>query len=297
MKATLFFGSEKESDSMAMPTGRSAGSEVLATPPIQELALYTRLSDLPIPISITIGTLLRSLNSAPDQSSALRLAGTSPAQTGLWSARPWVEQVSRQIKMSQYAPSPQTMLTSPKQDRMLRLQDDFVAYNWRRMDELYPTYAVLIEEFKTILNTLTEDISRLALPPTEQPFRLTFTGLELTYIDKFQLESAVLAPRTDSFMSTIQAEELRLKQVDQHPKQYRFLVSGNRDDNGPAVLELDILQKVEQNNTEVTLRSTYKSEQTLSGVDAVAARLDLAHEVLHKGFFEFIPPHIVETWR
>jgi len=255
-----------------------------------------RTGQLGLPIAAAVGFVLDDFL-VPGSGERFSLQPLVPPIQGFWSARPWVEQVKVRGSIPPITPSPQSILLSPGQDRMIRIQDDIIAYNWRKTRQEYIGYGTIMKEVERLFTSVSEGVRRLGC--FQGSATLSLSGVELTYVDKFALSASSLLnpsydPTTDELQAVVSAIETA---TTSEPKFNRVLWSLDLS-TSPRVasLDLDLLQRISKEHTLVTLVSRYKAEDSMQVWANVAALLNVGHTELIKRFIEFLPEEVRREW-
>jgi hypothetical protein len=250
-----------------------------------------------LPIAAAVGFVLDDFV-VGESNESFSLQPLAPSMQGFWSVKPWVEQVRVQGSLLPVTPSPQSILLSPGQERMIRIQDDLIAYNWRKMPNLeYIGYDTIADELQRLLTSVSNGVEKLS--GHEGSALILLSGIELLYVDKFQLAAAsLLNPFYDPVRDRLQATVSTIDMTDlSDPKFDRVLWSLDLSTGTHAAsLDLDLMQRISVENTLVTLVSRYKAEGHLQDWRDSAALLDTGHVELIKRFREFIPEEVQREW-
>lgn len=265
-------------------------------PPIVELAIVLRMRPSTLPIAAAVGFVLDDFMVA-QSNERFSLQPFTPSTQGFWSAKPWVEQVRVQGTFPPVTPSPQSILLSPRQERMIRIQDDFIAYNWRKVDLDYIGYDTILQELQRLFISVSQAVERLTGLRGSTP--LSVSGVELRYVDRFTLATASLlnpsydpaAQRLLSLISTTDVAKL------EKPKHHRVLWSMDLSTSDQiASFDLDLMQRISAKDTLVNLITGYKAEGSMQDWKAITDLLNSGHDELIRRFREFIPEEIQREW-
>lgn len=255
-----------------------------------------RTSQPRLPIAAAVGFVLNDFL-VPGSGERFSLQSLAPPIQGFWSARPWVEQLRVRGSIPPITPSPQSILLSPGQERMIRIQDDIIAYNWRKTSQEYIGYGTITEEVERLFTSVSEGVRKLG--GFHGSATLSLSGVELTYVDKFALSaSSLLNPSYDPTADELQAVVSVIDTTNRSESKFdRVLWSLDLSTSTRAAsLDLDLLQRISKENTLVTLVSRYKAEDSMQVWADAAALLNTGHSELIKRFMEFIPEEVQREW-
>jgi uncharacterized protein (TIGR04255 family) len=204
-----------------------------------------------------------------------------------------------EIEVIQGAPTPRFWLLSEEGSRLLQLQADLIAYNWRRapegvpVEESYPRYSTLRREFE-------EHFAQLQAITAEDNRTLSANWCEVTYINhigpakrggpRLQLSELLRGVKTPSQGRFLPAAEDGQFNI-------RFIIPGEDTPRGrltvatgTAVRRIDF-----QELWVMTLTARVKARDETP--DGAMEALDLGHEWVVRAFYELTSDRMHKHWQ
>lgn len=180
--------------------------------------------------------------------------------------------------------------------RLVQVQEDRIAFNWRRLEsgKPYPRYGPLREEFEAVLGDLSEVVPQL------DPDTLLADFCELTYVNELVMPDASERPQLPEVLAVacpLEEAEFLAAPVDAQWSARWPITDGSDEPRGDltAAVQPAVRQRDQQPSYLMTMTAGLPG--VVTGFAAMLAQLDLGHEWIVRGFADLTTKTMHDIWR
>lgn len=271
----------------------SPSSPSFAKPPLEEVALAVQFQ----PQAIDIMTTAQFSQAFADEFPRQEEQAARPPMTEEFPVGP---RPPFRLELIATPPLPRLWFLSESGTRLIQLQSDLIAYNWRRspegvsVDEIYPRYTVLRAEFEKVFKALEQTVEERGRP-TLKP-----NWCEITYINHIgptaegeqrpsldELLRGVEVPPSEGFLPSPESVGLNLG----------FVIPGPKDPLGRLAVGLATATRTSDSVPiwvmTLTARMRIGEEGTM---ESALKTLDMGHNWVVSGFVELTSDQMQAAW-
>jgi uncharacterized protein (TIGR04255 family) len=193
------------------------------------------------------------------------------------------------VKMFQSAQSQRVQLIRSDGDRMIQIQDSRFILNWRKKDSAYPTYDVLLPEFRTMLHAFESFVNEAGFGA------LKFNQWEIVYIDQIKKGEMWNSVRDwGKIFPGLAMPSVHIKPTGDETMSadWRFSLEGQ---HGRLYISLRQI-RLRPSNEEV-LNITLLARGPVDGSRTWERGFEIGHEALTDVFLAITSPEAQEQWR
>jgi uncharacterized protein (TIGR04255 family) len=257
-----------------------------AKPPVQEVVFTVQFVDPVITFDILTQIRARIRDDYP-QHQSLPMRGRLEER--------FDESLRMRFEIPWGAERPLHWFTSDDGQLLLQVQEDRLAFNWRRQggDGTYPRYSQLRATFADHLSALISDLKAAGLNPAVDI-------CELGYINELETPLRGEPPRAELRDALVPAKSAPsgdfLGPSDDLQWAARWLIPLDARPVGRLYADAQAAQRATDGKPVHVLTMTARLAQTANTLPEVFALFDLGHEWIVKGFADLTTKEMHETW-
>jgi uncharacterized protein (TIGR04255 family) len=205
-----------------------------------------------------------------------------------------------QIEIFDRPPMPRFWLMSEAGDRLLQVQQDLVALNWRkiRSEDEYPRYPALRQAFAERLSELTELLkSSGASAANEEELALQPNWCEVTYVNHVgPVSSAEARPHLHELLTFVDAPDVPVGPPEDAQLFERFLIDRGESPVGRLHLSAVPAFSAEDQRPMYSLTLVARIQPFEPTVDAALSALDVGREAIVRTFRDTTTKEMHMLW-